>query len=183
MITKTSELCLRPFELSDAPAFAAAALESVETVGVWMPWCHDQYTVADAEAWIQLTIQNMNSDIAYDFGIFTGDGKTLLGGVGLNQINRLHNFGNVGYWVRQSRQGKGVASRAAREMIRFGFDEKKMTRLEIVAAEGNLPSCRVAEKAGGRFECIARNRLVIRGEPRDAAMYSVIPGQRAEGGT
>jgi RimJ/RimL family protein N-acetyltransferase len=39
----------------------------------------------------------------------------------------------------------------------------------------NVPSRRVAEKAGARFEAIARNRIVQHGKPYDAALYSLIP--------
>lgn len=42
-------LCLRPLLMADAPALARAALESVATVGVWLPWCDASFTEADAE--------------------------------------------------------------------------------------------------------------------------------------
>ena len=47
-----------------------------------------------------------------------------------------------------------------------------LRRLEIVIAEDNRASRRVAEKAGARFEAVARRRLLLRGEPQDAAIYS-----------
>jgi ribosomal-protein-serine acetyltransferase len=88
----------------------------------------------------------------------------------------MHNTGNVGYWVRESVQRQGIATQAARTMARFGFETLHLTRLEIIAAEDNCPSRAVAEKLGATFECIARNRLYVRGEPLDAAVYSLIPG-------
>jgi ribosomal-protein-serine acetyltransferase len=98
-----------------------------------------------------------------------------LGGAGLNKINREHNFANLGYWVRQSRQRRGVASGATRLLAGFGFATLGLTRIEIVAVSDNLPSQRVAEKAGAQFECLARNRLVIRGVPLAAKVYSLVP--------
>ncbi len=41
---------------------------------------------------------------------------------------------------------------------------------------GNSASRRVAEKAGAVFEGVQRNRLLVAGRPRDACMYSLIPG-------
>jgi len=77
--------------------------------------------------------------------------------------------------VRQSQQGRGIATKATQAIATFGFKELELTRLEIVVAEENLASRRVAEKVGARFECIPRNRLVIRGMPTDSAVYSLQP--------
>jgi len=61
-------------------------------------------------------------------------------------------------------------------VARFGFDELKLRRIEIVAAINNKASQRVAEKAGATREGILRNRLVVRDKVYDAVMFSLIPG-------
>jgi RimJ/RimL family protein N-acetyltransferase len=168
-------LCVRPLRLQDAASFAAATLESVDTVGAWLPWCHAGYSLEDAEQWMQVCACNLAAGTAYSMGIFTEDEGLLLGGIGINQINREHNFAQVGYWVRESQQGRRIAPRALRMIARFGFDVVGLTRLEIVVQEGNHASRRAAEKAGATFEAILKNRLVVRGTPFAAAMYSLTP--------
>jgi RimJ/RimL family protein N-acetyltransferase len=169
------DICLRPFQTADVEAFVAAVRESHASVGRWMDWCHREYAVADAEAWFALAQKSLQQSESYELGIFTADGKALLGGVGLNQFNRGHNFCNLGYWVRESRQGQGIATRASRALAKFGFRELKFARIEIVVAPGNLPSQRVAQKVGATFECVARNRLVLNGCSQAAAVYSLVP--------
>ena len=169
-------LCIRPFQKGDGPAFVAAALESLATVGVWMPWCHAKFSIADAEAWFDSCQRNLDAQVAYDVGLFSATDGELLGGISINQLNRVHNFGNIGYWVRQTRQRQGIASRAVLSISEFGFGRLGLTRLEIVVAEGNGPSRRVAQKAGATFEAVVRNRLLMRGTPRSAAVYSLVPG-------
>ena len=61
-------------------------------------------------------------------------------------------------------------------VARFGFDELKLRRIEIVAAINNKASQRVAEKAGATREGILRNRLVVRDKVYDTVMFSLIPG-------
>ena len=168
-------LCIRPFENADGAAFVTATLESVSTVGAWMSWCYKGYTLRDAEQWIAACSEKLASKLAYDVGIFAADGKDLLGGIAINQLNLRQNFGNIGYWVRQSRQRQGIATRAARAIAAYGFGELKLTRLEIVAPEANAPSRAVAAKLGAVFECIARNRVMVHGKPQSAAVYSLIP--------
>lgn len=168
-------ITLRPFTLEDADAFAMAARESAATVGRWMPWCHAGYSTRDAEDWIGLCMQALADRTAYEFGIFSADGGEFLGGAGLNQFNRLHNFCNLGYWVRESRQGQGVATAAVRRLSQFGFENLRQTRIEIVVAEGNAPSKAVARKAGALCEGLARNRLLLAGTPTDATVHSLVP--------
>jgi RimJ/RimL family protein N-acetyltransferase len=173
-------LCIRPLVDADIDPFVAAARESVDTVGAWMPWCLATYSAKEAKVWIDECVANLAARSAYDMGIFSHDGATFLGGIGVNQISWRWNYGNVGYWVRQSCQRRGIAPRAVRAAAQFGFGYLKLTRLEIVVAIGNKPSRRVAERVGATFECIARNRLVLNDRPIDAAVYSLIPGPLAK---
>lgn len=140
-----------------------------------MPWCHVNYSVEDAVAWIEECGKNMQSRSAYDLGIFETRSGRLIGGVSINQINKEYKFGNIGYWIRQSEQRKGIATEAVQLMISYGFDVLGLNRLEIVILEANRPSRSVAEKVGAVFEGVARNRLLKDGQPFNAAMYSVVP--------
>lgn len=167
-------LYLRPFNDADATSFATAVRESVDTVGPWMSWCHADYSVEEAQAWFRICESNLASMQSVDLGIFTAEG-VLCGGIGVNQINPQANMGNLGYWVRQSMQGRGIASRAVHAMANFAFTQLGLTRLEIVAAQDNAASRRTAQGVGALFECIARNRIIINGRPQAAAVYSLVP--------
>ncbi len=172
---KYQGMILRPFESRDAEGFATAARESVATVGVWMPWCVADYSATLALDWFAACDAAHVANTGFDVGVFAEDGE-LLGGVGLNQFNRLHNFANLGYWVRASKQRQGVCLRAAQALANHGFSELGFGRIEIIIAEGNEPSNAVARKLGAVFEGYARNRLMIRGVPVTALVYSLIAG-------
>ena len=171
-------LCIRPFENGDAEQFVTAVRESIASLEAWMPWCRAEYAAVDAQAWFAQCAANLKAAHAYDLGIFSAAGDEFYGGISINQINRQHNFGNIGYWVRQSFQRQRIATRAVRTIAAYGFNGLKLTRLEIVAGVENGASRRVAEKAGAIFECVARNRLLINGRPTAAAVYSIVPEHR-----
>ncbi|MCH8620884.1 GNAT family N-acetyltransferase [Undibacterium sp. TS12] len=167
--------CLRAYESRDADMFAAVVRESVPTVGRWMSWCHAEFNTADAQAWFEVCDKAREEGSAYEFGIFSEDGHELLGGAGLNLISKMHNYCNLGYWVRPSRQGQGLASKAAGVLAGIGFNELGLSRIEVVAAEGNHGSIKVASKLGAQLECMARNRLLVGGVPVRAAVHSLLP--------
>lgn len=168
---------MRPYRSDDAPALFAAVRESLDSVGCWLPWCHSGYALADAENWMRRCDDEWRRGEHFAFAVF--DEAGFAGGVGLNQRNRAGNFMNLGYWTRRSRQGCGIARRAARRVVEFGFAELGLTRIEVIVEPDNLASRRVAESIGARFEGIARNRILVRGMPMDAAVHAIVPSLAA----
>jgi RimJ/RimL family protein N-acetyltransferase len=166
---------LRPYAPGDAPALFEAARESVGEVFPWLPWCHPEYSLAEAEEWARSRAALRAEGVEYDF-VILDESARFLGACGINQINRLHRFANLGYWVRTSATGRGVATEAVRQVAGFAFAETDLVRIEIVCAVGNTRSQRVAERAGAVREGVLRNRLVLRGQPVDAVMYSLLRG-------
>jgi ribosomal-protein-serine acetyltransferase len=99
----------------------------------------------------------------------------VLGGCSLSHKHPVYHFCNVGYRVRSSRHGNGIAGRAANLAVRFGFEEAGLIRAEIVIAMGNERSRRVAEKIGAHYEGILHNRMVVGKDIYEAHMYSLLP--------
>lgn len=166
---------LQPLTEADIPAFVEAVRESNATVGKWMSWAHENYGTADAASWLAHCRAERESGSSYEFGIFDSESNTLVGGCGLNQFNTVNGFCNLGYWVRQSWQRKGAALAAIRALSHFAFAEIQLGRVEIVVAEGNMPSLALAERSGAVRECLARNRLRVHGKFTHAYVFSIVP--------
>ncbi|MCD9086457.1 GNAT family N-acetyltransferase [Stenotrophomonas sp. SY1] len=175
LVIVSDGLLLRPFEDSDATVFAEAVRESVESVSRWMPWASHDYSTVHALEWFAACRAQRDAGTALEFGIFCQDSGAFLGGAGLNEIRREHRFCNLGYWVRQSRQGQGIAPRCVRALAAHAFANEGLRRVEIVVAVGNTASEKVAVKSGALHEGIARNRLVINDASVPAHVFSLIP--------
>ena len=167
---------LRPLTDADAPAMAAAVRESHATVGKWMSWAHRDYSTAEALGWVALCDASRADGSAHEFGLFRADGQALVGVAGLNGFNRLHGFCNLGYWVRASAQRQGAALAAVGALADYAFRQLGQHRVEIVVAEGNIPSLMLAQRAGAVHECLARKRLQLHGTAVAAHMLSLVPG-------
>ncbi|CAM4162244.1 GNAT family N-acetyltransferase [Bordetella tumulicola] len=168
-------LILRRFQNNDATAFANAARESVDTVGRWMPWCTPSFSKQDALAWFKQCRASARSETGYELGVFSQQTGEFLGGVALNAIHHQNLFCNLGYWVKQSAQRKGVALRAVRALVPHAFHVLGMQRVEIVIATGNTASEAIARNYGAHFEGIARNRLQLHGVAVSASIFSIVP--------
>lgn len=135
--------------------------------------------IEDAKTWIQHTEEAWSNRSEFPLGIFEASTGFVVGGTGVNQINKAYRIGNLGYWVSTPHTGQGVARFAAKRAALLGFEELGLTRLEIIALAHNLASRKVAESLGATRECLARSRLYLHGEPHDAVVYSLVPADTA----
>jgi len=172
---RIDELVARPYHARDAVALAEAVQESNASLARWLDWCQPGYGLTDAEQWIELCDRLWGSGDQYTFAVFDAATSRLLGAVGLNQRNRRYNFAGLGYWLRDSARGHGIAVRVARQVVRFGFERVGLDRIEILTAIDNHASRRTAERIGARFEGVQRCRLRLHSHAIDAAMYAMTP--------
>ena len=166
---------LRKFESADSEQFVEAIRESEASVGKWLPWWKADYSQDEAHSWFQICDEAIAAGSAFDIGIFHKDSGLLIGSIAINRLEPAHRLASIGYWVRESQQGKGYCSEAVNRIKLFGFNELALARLEIVVLTENTASRQVAEKCGAKLESIAENRLVHQGRPAAAAVYSLLP--------
>jgi ribosomal-protein-serine acetyltransferase len=168
-----TDISLRPYRLDDAVALHEAAIESVWEVRPFMPWCRPDLTVDEGRRWIEAQVSAFAAKKAFEFVILALDGR-FLGGCGLNQIDEENHRANLGYWVRSSATGRGIATAAVRQLVQWAFNNTSLVRLEVVVSTQNAASLRVAEKSGALSEGVLKKRLLLHGIWHDAVMLSFV---------
>ena len=95
-----------------------------------------------------------------------------LGAIGLSpqESHRVE----IGFWMVPAERGRGVATEATRLLGRWVLRDLGFRRRELLHLIGNEGSRRVAEKVGFRHEGLLRDYALVRGEPRDVVMYSLL---------
>jgi RimJ/RimL family protein N-acetyltransferase len=167
------EVSIRPYRTGDAEEVFGAIQESFDALSAWMPWCHPGYSIEETRGWIEHCGVARARGSEFHFVIEAVGGR-ILGTCGLNQLRPDNRIANLGYWVRTSAAGRGIATRAVRELAGFAFRETDLVRLEIVVALENRASLRVAEKAGAIREGIANQRLRLHGRSHDAVVFALV---------
>lgn len=167
------EILLRPFRLDDSVPLYCAVRESLNELNPWMSWATEAYSERTAREYITIARARWEEHTFYAFAVLRRD--ELVGACTLSSIHPIYRFCNLGYWVRTSCHGQGIAGRAARLIARFAFEHLGLIRVEVVIAIGNQASIRVAEKIGAHKEGILLNRIVVGKSIYDAHMYSVVP--------
>ncbi len=153
----------------DAAAIAAACADP--EIARWVP-LPVPYTLADARAFIQLVADGWDSGTHATFAIEDRAGGRLVGMAALDQ-GPVPGRAAVGYWVAPWARGRGFATRAARLLAGWAFEDPHLVRLELMTLPGNGASGRVAERAGFQREGVLRRYLPFREEVEDAVMFAM----------
>jgi len=170
----TSGLVLRRYRPGDASAVHEAALESVAEVAPYETWCHEGYTLDEAAEHAGGWDRAWEAGCAYYYAVTDEATGRYLGSCGLCPIAREHATAGLGFWMRTSDTGRGVATTAARLVAEAGFEHLRLNRIELLVAVDNAASRQVAEKLGAAYEGTLRKRLMLPAGPTDMAMYALV---------
>lgn len=108
----------------------------------------------------------------YGFGIFV-DGR-FAGEINLNSIHRgAFQSAYIGYWIDEAQAGRGYMPEAVVLVMRYGFEELGLHRLQISIIPRNSASRRVVEKLGLREEGLAERYLEINGVWEDHLRFAM----------
>jgi len=111
---------------------------------------------------------------SYSWKIIHREDDKFIGLAGINlSVNRFR-LGEIFYELLPSYWGKGYATEIARALIKCGFHNLNLHRVEAGVATENIRSIRVLEKAGMTREGIRRKILPIRGEWKDNYHYAIL---------
>ena len=80
----------------------------------------------------------------------------------------------IGYSLVPNERGKGNGTEAVEIMVDYLFLSKNIMRVQACTDTRNLASQKVLEKAGFKKEGTMRKYLFVRGQLRDACLYSVL---------
>jgi ribosomal-protein-alanine N-acetyltransferase len=72
----------------------------------------------------------------------------VIGSVSLWNLDRERDYGELGYGVHPSFQGRGYMSEALARVVAYGFSEMGLARIEAYTEERNTPSVHLLERLG-----------------------------------
>lgn len=157
MPIRTPRLILRPPQAGDGAAMHEAKAETWEGIHKWMPWTKDGLGTAEESEAVARKAQAkfiLREDLML-IGHEAKSGRAVIY-TGLHRFDWQHRSFEIGYWVRQSAQGKGYATESTNALIRYAFGALNARRVQIDFADGNEASHAVIKKLGLCYEGAAK---------------------------
>lgn len=80
----------------------------------------------------------------------------------------------IGYWLAEPYWGRGIMTRAVRELSELAFSQYDIVRIHAEVFADNLSSCRVLERAGYTFEGAKRSAIYKNGAIQDSHTFALV---------
>lgn len=143
---------LRRLSVEQAEEVFAVVQANRERLARWMPWVAGTTAVEDQRAWLE----NVTRDPADldGVGIFL-DGR-YVGGAGVHGRDPYGTGAELGYWIDEAFEGRGIVTRAVRALLAICFDELGVHRVTIRAGVDNVRSRAIPERLGFTQEGVMR---------------------------
>ena len=171
---RTERLLLRCWDPADAANLKDAVDSSLDHLGPWMPWAREEPQPLEQKIALLRRFRG-HFDLGQDFvyGAFTKDGSEVVGGTGLH--TRVGEGAlEIGYWIRKSRIGAGLATELSAALTKVAFEVCEVDRVEIRVDPANERSTAIPHKLGYQQEALLRRRLPDGdGERRDMIVFTI----------
>jgi ribosomal-protein-serine acetyltransferase len=138
----------------------------------WLIWVDHMQTVEDFQQHINLTKQK--AALGSDFGYAIFYNEKIAGRIGMHHINRQHMIGEIGYWLAEDMQGKGIIAKCCTALINHAFKELGLNRIELKCGLENSKSRAIAEKLEFTREGILRKAELLNGQFIDLYLFSML---------
>ena len=142
----------------------------------WMPWVDATLTEGDTLAFIRASLEQFAGNNGFAAGIWSAAGKseTFAGVIGTHKINWMNRKVEIGYWVGEEFQGRGIVTEACRAVVTHLFCELDLNRIEIHCATANAKSCAIARRLGFTLEGTLREAELCTGRYLDLHVFAML---------
>jgi ribosomal-protein-serine acetyltransferase len=138
----------------------------------WLPWVDLTTEIEHTANFIRTSLEQFASNDGFSAGFWSGN--EFIGGIGTHKIDWLYRRVEIGYWIAQGFQGRGIVTDASRAVIDHAFEEWQLNRVEIHCAAGNEKSCAIPKRLGFQWEGLLREAQLLNGEYQDIHVYAML---------
>ncbi|MCK2218006.1 GNAT family N-acetyltransferase [Actinomadura sp. ATCC 31491] len=167
----TARLTLRPFGPQDAVRVRSVVESGARFLPPGAP-----AQAAGVAAWLDRGVHELRrSGQGIHLAMTDVDG-VIVGAISLFKTSWEAGTTEVGYGVHPLYRGRGLATEALRGLVEWVFDKTRLRRIDLTANLDNLPSLRVAQKAGFTWEGVLRGAVMEDDGPHDLVVFGLLRG-------
>ncbi|MDH5460698.1 MAG: GNAT family N-acetyltransferase [Candidatus Bathyarchaeota archaeon] len=108
------------------------------------------------------------------WGIARKGNEELIGTCGYYDWNKTSRRAEVGYDLEPAHWGESIMTEALRAVLRYGFEEMALNRIQAIIDSENMRSIKLVERLGFRKEGVLRQNSYFRGKFRDEVCFSLL---------
>ena len=174
-IRVSDKIRLERLKLSMAPVIFETIDRDRAYLYEWLPFVDATKEIHHTEAFIRsiVSAENDKDDI---YAIFYKE--EFAGLVGFKDIDPINKKTEIGYWLAEKMQHKGIITVCVEELLKIAFQRLDMNRVQIKVAENNSKSEAVPQRLHFQFEGIERDGERHNDKFLNLKIYSLLKADR-----
>jgi len=161
---KKMKIKLEELKLKDAKDI----LEAIEETTFDYNRMTNRVTLNEEKKWLKEITKKHKEGLVYEYKIMNN--KKIVGIISLRVNPTKKYLGDIGYWIRESEQGKGIATEATKQIL-IKAKKIKMSGIEAIADPKNIASQKVLTKNGFTKIGILKKYIKVKGKLKDRVLY------------
>jgi len=153
-LTIDAQTSLALLKEEDASSLFILTDNNRDHLGQWLPWVEHVTKEEDSLKFIKDGLNDLKSRRAFHYGIWHN--RQLVGVIGAHHWEPDNRFLEIGYWICEEAQGKGIISKACRSLVDALFKQTDTETVLICCEPENKRSSAIPMKLG--LKCIERIR-------------------------
>lgn len=164
------DILLKEIGLEDVESIFNTIDKERKYLDEWLPFIE----VAQEVSYTQSFVENYLDSDQLDLTCVILFKKQFVGIVGLKDTDLDNKKTEIGYWLSELFQHKGIVTKSCKVLINYAFNELKLNRVQIKAAIGNLKSRAIPERLGFNQEGVERDGELHRRGFVDLVVYAML---------
>jgi RimJ/RimL family protein N-acetyltransferase len=150
-----------------------AVEESFPELQQWMPWAQQALTPDGLREVLRQGEIDFHADRRWEYTILDPQADEVVGSVGLHRTGHPEQF-EIGYWVRTSRTGRGVATAVSRAIVDATATYLDVARQIVIRMDqANLASAAVPRKLGFSLDGEEDREIAAKGHTGRVYIWSL----------
>lgn len=165
-------IVLKQLHPEHAPALFLLVNSSRKLLRKYLPWVDYNTSEEHSLRFIELMLRKSNEQDAIAFGIWHGG--VLCGVIDLHDWDHPLQKAEIGYWIVEAHQGKGVVTNSCKALIGYAFTALRLNKVEIRFVLQNEKSAQIPIKLGFSKEGILRQSAKLHGHYVDMVVMGML---------
>jgi ribosomal-protein-serine acetyltransferase len=168
-------ILLRSYQVDDAPELFNAVNGSRKHLLPWLDWISKTTRPEHSLQFIQQSLHQLHTQEALALGIFYND--RIVGGIGMHHWEQPTKRAQLGYWISEEWEGKGIMNICLTRFIDFLFEKIGLNKIEIHFVPANKRSAKLAARLGAKVEGVIRQCTLRNGQLEDIVMAGLLKSE------
>ena len=162
---------LRTLKISDAYSIYKNAKDREISRYTRLPY---PYRLKYAYDFVRLCQENYKKKTDYELGIELKKTGKIIGTISLIHLDNTRRNAEVGYWLGKQYWRRGITKEALTLILDYGFNALELVRIYAKVLNPNLPSIRLLQRAGFRYEGRIRKSFFRDGNWFDELVFALL---------